>query len=308
VVSITTIPFPKASVQQAFKILCSLLGSILPKLRAPSTLYKYLFFTRPLNPGHKHSNSRAGNHGSLLNRSFVLSNITQAEPAPLSPLEALPTEIKLEILRRIPNTTALRALTDASRFYHQAYVLDCQKIFVKVLTRELETHGLTTEGMSFFELDTTQPSRPQLTLFHQRVRDLIPQLITKERSLALPILRSSTDSSLGFDVGVSSVSPGLPDVLLSEESRRSIQFQIMITFLHQTGEWKSWAPRGTFKAIVITLECNVDWRNEGSTECAHTSLQLHWKKNLKRPGCLTYILLQPYKALDSPFVWQPGQW
>jgi len=230
--------------------------------------------------------------------------MTQAEPAPLSPLEALPTETKIEILRQSPNTTTLRALIHATHFYHQAYVPACQEIFMEVLTRELETHGLTTNDMSFFELDTGQPSRAQLSLFHQRVRDSVPQKISTERSLALPILRSSTDCSFNFNVpSAALVAYGLKGLILSLHSRRSIEVQIMFRFLKQTDEWKSWAPRGAYKAIVITLECNVNWDNEGSTESAHSSLELHWRKDLNRPGCLTYILLQPYKSLDSPRIY-----
>lgn len=57
-----------------------------------------------------------------------------------------------------------------------------------------------------------------------------------------------------------------------------------------------------YKASVITLDCDVDWEREGGAGAAHISMQLHWKKDLKRKGCLAYVLLEPYKALDSPFV------
>jgi hypothetical protein len=301
-VSITTLPFPKVSFQQAFKTLCGLLGSILPKLRAPSTLYKYLFLTEPLNPGYKHSDSKVRNNGSLPNIPRGLSNITQEEPTPLFPLEALPTEIKLEILRHSPNTTALRALTHATRLYHQAYIPASQEIFMEVLTREMETHSLTTNDMSFFELDISQPSWRQLGLFHQRVRNSVPQIVTKERSLAMPILRSSTDSSFTYDNDSVTLLPGLPDAVHSLDNRQSIQFSIMLAFVRQTNEWRSWAPRGTYKTIVITCDRDVDWKDEGSTDSTHSSLQLHFEEDLNYPGCLIYILLQPYKVLESPIV------
>lgn len=159
----STIPFLQVLVQTSFRTLYGLLGPAFPTLVLQAHSYKYLFHTRTLDSSHKPSGSRAQNNGSLLNRSLALPNTAQAYTAPLSPLEALPTEIKLEILRQTPNTPALRALTHAAYLYHQAYTIDCQKIFMSVLTRELETHNLTTNSMSFFELDTTQPSRPQLS-------------------------------------------------------------------------------------------------------------------------------------------------
>jgi len=199
----------------------------------------------------------------------------------------------------MPNTTALRALTDAAHIYHQAYIPTCQEIFMEVLTRELDTHGHTTEDMSFFELDTSQPSRGQLSLFHQRVRNSVPQKVSKERSLTLPILRSSTNSRYSYDVGVTAFTPRLSDVARLPQT---VQLMVMLAFLDQTEEWRSWAPRGTFQAIVITFDRDVDWKKEGSTDPAHIPYQLHWREDLNRPGCLTYILLQPYKVLESPVV------
>ncbi len=77
---------------------------------------------------------------------------------------------------------------------------------------------------------------------------------------------------------------------------------VMLVFLDQKEEWRSWAPRGTFKAIVITFDRDVDWKKEGSTDSTHSSLQLHFEEDLNYPGCLIYILLQPYKVLESPIV------
>ncbi len=264
---------------------------------------------RPVNPGHKYRHPRARSHGSLFNSPLGLTNIKQAEPTPLSPLEALPTEIKLEILGRMPTTTALRALIHSTRFYHQAYIPACQKIFMEVLTRELETHGLATEGMSFFEFDASQPySEIQLGLFHQRVRNSVPQSITRDHSLALPILRSCTDSSFTRNDNYSvTLQPGLHDAVCSLIDRESIQMDIMLAFVGQTKEWASRAPLGMYKAIVITFDRNVDWEKEGSTVCAHTSKQLHFAEDLNYPGCLTYILLQPHQALESPRKCQAQQ-
>jgi len=53
---------------------------------------------------------------------------------------------------------------------------------------------------------------------------------------------------------------------------------------------------------VITFDRDVDWKKEGSTDSAHRSYQLHFEKDRDRPGSLTYILLQPYKVLESPVV------
>lgn len=113
-----------------------------------------------------------------------------------SPMELLPTEIKIEVLRHCPNTRSLRALTRASGLYFHAYVSTSSKIFTEVLLNEIATVGHSLENKSFFEFDsrhfTHEPHQQQhLESRYHRYRSLGWGLPSIRDSLALPVVSES---------------------------------------------------------------------------------------------------------------------
>ncbi|KAL8818065.1 MAG: hypothetical protein Q9191_008021 [Dirinaria sp. TL-2023a] len=61
-------------------------------------------------------------------------------------LSSLPVELKLSIIKFLPNTTDLKALIHASSAYHQSYLLAREEIFTLLTFRTLRERGIDILG------------------------------------------------------------------------------------------------------------------------------------------------------------------
>ena len=133
-----------------------------------------------------------------------IPNISQANHVPESPIEGLPPEIKVEILRNSPDTKTLQALAHASYFYFQAYKPVCQKIFREVLIRELKGYGHNIECRSFFEIDISEHARQagilqrDIKICYQRARNAEYHKPSIKHSLALPVMKLFAECSFAW--------------------------------------------------------------------------------------------------------------
>lgn len=63
--------------------------------------------------------------------------------------DTLPTELSLQILKKVPDTKTLQSLVHASPTYHRVYLMDREEIFTSVTLRELAEHGYVHSTLYF---------------------------------------------------------------------------------------------------------------------------------------------------------------